>query len=157
MMKTCYCSLLITGVNIVPVTAKIITKEIEYVILGGYNTIQNLINMNLILLLYFFAFMCTLMPRSILFLLWLILELANHNRDYEIKLIKLKSEEKSNPHNFDSIVITKGSAVDEQVENTECMKTSEFRVNCKYKIASMSISSETKWFTKPYYYNRSDW
>ena len=69
MMKTCYCSLLITGVNIVPVTAKIITKEIEYVILGGYNTIQNLINMNLILLLYFFAFMCTLMPRSILFLL----------------------------------------------------------------------------------------
>lgn len=83
--------------------------------------------------------------------------MTHYNRDYEIILIKLKSEEKSNTHNSDSLVITKGSAVDEQVENTECMKTSEFRVNCKYKIASMSISSETKWFTKPYYYNRSDW
>ena len=69
MMKTCYCSLLITGANIVPVTTNNITNDNEYDILGGNNTIQNLIKMNLILLLYFFAFMCTLMPSSILFLL----------------------------------------------------------------------------------------
>ena len=83
--------------------------------------------------------------------------MTHYNRDYEIVLIKAKSEEKSNTYNSDTKVITKGSSIDEQVENTEIIKASEFRVNCKYKIASMSLSSETKWFTKPYYYNRSSW
>lgn len=77
-----------------------------------------------------------------------------NNESVVIIFLNIHKSYASSPQSFASNFIIPLSEKKFHTENQENLK---YNIYSNYHIISNKIPSETKWYTKQYYYNRSDW
>ena len=113
--------------------------------------------MNNYQLFILFTYLTMLLIFSIIFSIILIVAVNFKKENKELIVIKFLSIHKSyanSSQSFSSNLIIPLSEKKFHMENQENLK---HNIYSNYHIISNKIPSETKWYTKQYYYNRSDW